>query len=79
MDISQRQFTLISDFILVQISIEKANRAGAIANIRTTELNKKFKQDGEYVILVKAHQRQNTFNSRSSPNSYGEEVFQVDG
>ena len=60
MDISQSQFTLIRDFLIVQISIDNANRAGAIANMKMTELKKKFKQDGEYVILVKAHKTLST-------------------
>ena len=43
------------NILIVQISIDNANRASAIANIKMTELKKKFKQDGEYAILVKAH------------------------
>ena len=45
---------------IVQISIDNANRASAIANIKMTELKKKFKQDGEYAILVKAHKTLST-------------------
>ena len=46
------------NILIVQISIDNANRA--IANIKITELKKKFKQDGEYAVLVKAHKTLST-------------------
>ena len=52
--------TCLLPILIVQISIDNANRASAIANIKITELKKKFKQDGEYAILVKAHKTLST-------------------
>ena len=55
LQVTQSQYTLIRDFLLVEISIDNANRAGALANMKLQEFNKASKHDDENVILVKKH------------------------
>ena len=52
--ITQTQYTLIRDFLMVEISVDNANRAGVIANMLLEEFNRASKHDDENVILVKA-------------------------
>ena len=51
--ITQAQYTLIRDFLLVEVSIDNANRAGSLANMTLAELNSVTKQNDEFVVLVK--------------------------
>lgn len=53
-EITQTQYTLIRDFLMVEISVDNANRAGVIANMLLEEFNRASKHDDENVILVKA-------------------------
>ena len=53
-EITQTQYTLVRDFLMVEISIDNANRVGVIANMLLEEFNTASKQDDESVILVKA-------------------------
>ena len=53
--LSQSQYTLIRDFLLVEISIDNANRAGALANMKVGEYKRATKHDEEYVVLVTDH------------------------
>ena len=53
--LSQSQYTLIRDFLLVEISIDNANRAGALANMKVGEFTRVSKHDEENVVLVKNH------------------------
>lgn len=41
MEILQRQYTLLRDFLIVEISIDNANRSGALANMKMGEFKKK--------------------------------------
>ena len=54
-EITQSQYTLIRDFLIVQISIDNANRAGALANMKMGEFKKMKKEGEDHVILVKDH------------------------
>ena len=49
---TQANYTLTRDFLLLQISIDNANRAGALANMKMGELNSAVKHDDEYVVHV---------------------------
>ena len=51
--ITQAQYTLIRDFLLVEISIDNANRAGSLANMTLGEFNSMTKENDEHVVLVK--------------------------
>ena len=53
--LSQSQYTLIRDFLWVEISIDNANRAGALANMKVGEFTRVSKHDEENVVLVKNH------------------------
>ena len=53
--LSQSQYTLIRDFLLVEISIDNANRAGALANMKVGEFTRVSKHDEENIVLVKNH------------------------
>ena len=52
MILTQTQYTLIRDFLLVEISIDNANRAGSLANITLGEFTSMSKQNDDYVVLV---------------------------
>ena len=52
LDMTQANYTLTRDFLLLQISIDNANRAGALANMKKGELNSAVKHDDEYVVHV---------------------------
>ena len=53
--IFQRQYTLLRDFLIGEISIDNASRSGALANMKMGEF-KKMKTEGDgSVILVKDH------------------------
>ncbi|XP_067046769.1 uncharacterized protein [Acropora muricata] len=55
MEIFQRHYTWLRDFLIVKISIDNASRSGALANMKTGEF-KKTKTEGDgSVILVKDH------------------------
>lgn len=51
--ITQAQYTLIRDFLLVEISIDNANRAGSLANMTLEEFNSMTKENDEYLVLVR--------------------------
>ena len=51
--ITQAQYTLIRDFLLVEISIDNANRAGVLANMTVEEFNSSTKENDDYLVLVK--------------------------
>lgn len=55
MEISQGHYILIREFLLVEISIDNANRGGTLANMKLAELNKVSKHEEENVVLVKDH------------------------
>ena len=52
---------LIRDFLLVETSIEDANRAGALANMTVGEYSRMAKESDEFVVLVKNHKTVSTF------------------
>lgn len=52
LDMTQANYTLIRGFLLVQISIDNANRAGVLANMKMEELNSAVKHDDEYIVHV---------------------------
>ena len=58
--ITQTQYTLIRDFLLVEISIDNANRAGALANMTVREYNRMTKESDEFFVLVKNHRTVST-------------------
>ena len=47
LEMTQANYTLLRDFLFVQISIDNANRAGALAHMKMGELNSAVKQDDE--------------------------------
>ncbi|CAH3189238.1 unnamed protein product [Porites lobata] len=61
--ITQAQYTLIRDFLLVEISIDNANRAGALANMTVAEYDRMTKESDEFVVLVKNHKTLSTHGS----------------
>lgn len=52
-DISQGQYTLLRDFLIVEFSIDNANRSGALANMKMGEFIKIKTEGDDSVILVK--------------------------
>ena len=54
-NITQSQYTLIRDFLLVERSIDNANTAGALSNMKLVEFNRVSKHGQEHVVLVKNH------------------------
>lgn len=55
MEIFQRQYTLLRDFLIVEISIDNASRSGALANMKMGEFKKMKTEGDDSVILVKDH------------------------
>ena len=53
--VTQNQYTLIRDFLLKEISINNANRSGALANMNLTEFQNSMKHEKKLVILVRKH------------------------
>ena len=53
--ITQSQYTLLRDFLLVQISIDNANRAGVLSNMTLKEFNRASAEDDRFVISVMDH------------------------
>ena len=43
------------DFLLVQISIDNANRAGVLANLTLKEFRRASKEDDRFVVNVREH------------------------
>lgn len=60
MDISQSQYTLLRDFLIVEIAIDNANRSGALANMKMGEFKKMKTEGDDSVILVKDHKTMST-------------------
>lgn len=58
--ITHAQYTLIRDFLLVEISIDNANRAGALSNMTVAEYDRMAKESDEFVVLVKNHKTVST-------------------
>ena len=54
-EITQAQYTLLRDFLIVEISIDNRNRAGALANMKMSEFKRMKDEGGEHAILVKDH------------------------
>ena len=54
-EISQSQYTLLRDFLLVQISIDNANRAGVLSNMTLKEFRRAFKQDDRFLVNCMSH------------------------
>ncbi|XP_068689985.1 uncharacterized protein [Montipora foliosa] len=54
-DIAQQQYTLLRDFLLIQISIDNANRAGVLANMTLREFKRGYKEGDRFVINVMNH------------------------
>ena len=53
--ITQSQYTLLRDFLLVQISIDNANHAGVLSNMTLKEFNRASAEDDRFVISVIDH------------------------
>lgn len=53
MVITQSQYTLIRDFLLVEISIDNANRAGPLPHMTLGQFNSLTKENDDYLVLVK--------------------------
>ena len=54
-EITQSQYTLLRDFLLVEISIDNANRAGVLSNMTLTELSRATAEDDRFLINVMDH------------------------
>lgn len=59
-EINQSRYTLLRDFLLVEISIDNANRAGALANMRLEDFKKVSKHGEENVVFVREHKTMST-------------------
>ena len=53
--ITQSQYTLLRDFLLVQKSIDNANRAAVLANMKVKEFGRPSKEDDRFVVNVREH------------------------
>lgn len=60
---TQAQYKLIRDFQLVEISIAKVNKAGALASMTIGEYSRMAKESDEFVVLVKNHKTDSTHGS----------------
>ena len=49
-----------SRYLIIEISIENANRAGALANTTVGEYSRMAKESDEFVLLVKKHKTVST-------------------
>ena len=54
-EITQSQYTLLRDFLLVQISIDNANRAGVLSNMTVKEFQRGYQEDDRYIMNVMKH------------------------
>lgn len=54
-DIAQQQYTLLRGFLLIQISIDNANRAGVLANMTLREFQRGYKEGDRFIINVMNH------------------------
>ena len=54
-EITQSQYTLVRDFLLVQISIDNANRAGVLSNMSVKEFERGYKEDDRFIMNVMKH------------------------
>ena len=54
-EITQSQYTLVRDFLLVQISIDNANRAGVLSNMTVKEFERGYKEDDRFIMNVMKH------------------------
>lgn len=61
-EVGQRDFTLVRDFLMAEVSIDNANRAGVLANMTVEEFRKaKSTKDGESVVVkVMKHKTSDT-------------------
>ena len=76
--LSQSQYTLIRDFLLVEISIDNANRAGALANMKVPgRIYKSIQTRRGKCCSCK--ESQNPPNTWSSTNCSQLEITQLDG
>ena len=53
--ITQSQCTFLRDFLLVQKSIDNANRAAVLANMKVKEFGRPSKEDDRFVVNVREH------------------------
>ena len=54
-EITQSQYTLVRDFLLVQILIDNANRAGVLSNMTVKEFERGYKEDDRFIMNVMKH------------------------
>ena len=54
-EITQSHYTLLRDYLLVEISIDNANRAGVLSNMTVKEFQRGYKEDDRYIIHVMNH------------------------
>ena len=59
-EVTQSRYTLIRDFLIVEISIDNANRSGSISNMKMGEFKRIKKEGNEKVIFVKEHKTLST-------------------
>ena len=53
--LTQAQYTLVRDFLIVEISVDNAIRSGALANMTMGEFKKRSKEGEDNVLLIKDH------------------------
>ena len=53
--LTQAQYTLVRDFLIVEISVDNAIRSGALANMTVGEFKKRRKEGEDNVLLIKDH------------------------
>ena len=54
-EITQSYYTLIRDFLLLEISIDNANRAGVLSNMTMSEWERAAREEDRFVIRVQKH------------------------
>lgn len=65
-EVTQSHYTLIRDFLIVQISIENANRSGSISNMKMGEFRKIKREGDDNVIFVHTWLSSNYFKCKIS-------------
>ena len=53
--LGQQQYTLVRDFLLVNVAIANANRSGVLSEMTIQQLKNALKMDDKYIISVSEH------------------------
>jgi len=61
--VTQTDYVIVRDFLLTEIALANANRAGVLANMTVTQFEQARVVDGQYVISVLDHKTAATYGS----------------